>query len=77
MDQALGKSLLAQALPPLVATGAEELLLDAGFIDGQWVRQLHEQWGLRLFVRVKGDMHIFQDALEQSRLRKVLVLSIA
>ena len=71
-DLALGKSLLAQALPLLSETGVEELLLDAGFIDGGWLSQLHQEWGLRVFVRVREDMDIFQDALGQSRLRKVL-----
>jgi hypothetical protein len=71
-DRALGKALLDQVLPVLAPAGVREVVMDAGFIDGAWLRRLHECWGLALTVRVREDMDLFADALGQTRGRPVL-----
>jgi hypothetical protein len=65
----LGKQLLEAALPLLVPAGAQTLLLDAGYLDGAWQTQLHQQWGLRVGVRIREDMHVHADALGALRAR--------
>ncbi len=59
----VGKELLARALPLLVAAGVEGLLLDGGYLDGEWLGELHRQFGLRIMIRVREDMTLTQDAL--------------
>ena len=51
--------------------------MDAGFIDGAWLRRLHECWGLALTVRVREDLELFADALGQTRRQPVLPGEIA
>lgn len=71
-DQTLGKALLEQVLPLLAPAGVQEVVMDAGFIDGAWLHSLHERWGLQLTLRVREDMDLFADALGQTRRRPVL-----
>jgi hypothetical protein len=59
----VGKELLAHALPLLVGAGVAELVLDGGYIDGQWLGELHRQFGLRILIRVREDMALSRDAL--------------
>jgi hypothetical protein len=65
-DIALGKALLKQVLPVLAPAGVQEVVMDAGFIDGVWLRRL------QLTLRVREDMDLFADALGQTRCRPVL-----
>jgi hypothetical protein len=72
-EVALGKQLLARALPLLVPAGATTLLLDAGYLDGAWQRSLHQQWGLRVGVRMREDLRLHAAAfgeLERQELRR-------
>ena len=63
---------MEQVLPVLAPAGVQEVVMDAGFIDGAWLRRLHERWGLQLTLRVREDMDLFADALGQTRRRPVL-----
>ena len=71
-DQTLGKALLDQVLPLLAPAGVQELVIDAGFLDGAWLARLHQQYRLAVCVRVREDMDLFHDALGQTRARPVL-----
>lgn len=71
-DQALGKGLLEAVLPLLAPAGVQELVLDAGFIDGQWLAGVHQQYRLAVCVRVREDMELFRDAVGHTRARPVL-----
>jgi len=71
-DQVLGKALLEEVLPLLGEAGAQELVMDAGFLDGVWLRALHQQHGLAMLLRVRENMDLFADALGQTRGRPVL-----
>jgi len=71
-DQTLGKALLEAVLPVLGPAGVQELVMDAGFVDGAWLARLHRDWGLRSLLRVREDMDLFADALGQTHLRPVL-----
>ncbi len=57
-EVALGQPLLERALPLLVPAGVTTLLLDAGYLDGAWQRSLHQQWGLRVGVRLREDLRL-------------------
>ena len=71
-DLSLGKQLLRAVLPALVAAGVQEIVMDAGFLDGEWLHALHIQHRLCLVLRVREDMDFYQDALRRARLRNVL-----
>jgi len=71
-DQVLGKAMLEEVLPLLVEAGAQELVMDAGFLDGEWLRALHQRHGLAILLRVRENMDLFADALGQTRGRPVL-----
>jgi hypothetical protein len=71
-DQVLGKALLDEVLPALVEAGAQELVMDAGFLNGEWLRELHQRHGLAILLRVRENMELFADALGQTRGRPVL-----
>ena len=54
----LGKQLLERALPLLAPAGVATLLLDAGYLDGAWLADLHRRWGLRVGVRIRADLRL-------------------
>jgi hypothetical protein len=65
-DLTLGKAVMA-ALVALLPEQRWTLLLDRGFIDGQWIGQLTRA-GVDVVIGVRADMDLYADALGLARL---------
>lgn len=65
-DLTLGKQVM-EALLELLPERKWTLLLDRGFIDGEWIGQLKRK-GVDVVIGVKSDMHLYEDAMGLARL---------
>ena len=74
-DHTLGQSVIAAALEILGAR-MKHLLIDRGFLDGEWIAGLYER-GVRVTVGLKENMEAFTDLLGLSRLPAVVWSEVA
>ncbi len=65
-DLTLGPAMM-DALLELLPEQHRTLLLDRGFIDGEWIGELTTQ-GVDVVIGVRSDMDLFEDALGRARL---------
>jgi hypothetical protein len=65
-DHTLGQSILAAALE-ILGEHLKHLLIDRGFLDGEWIAGLYEH-GVRVTIGLKENMEAFADLLGLSRL---------
>jgi len=63
----VGRKLIAAAEEVIGQGAIEHLLVDRGFLDGNWLTALHER-GIRVTIGVRGDMRIMEDMVNLSRM---------
>lgn len=74
-DLSLGKQVM-KALLELLPGRTWALLLDRGFIDGEWIGALQRQ-GVDVVIGVKTSMHLYEDALGLARLEDTKWTAVA
>jgi len=63
----VGRKLFAAAEAVIGEGTIQHLLVDRGYLDGEWLSQLHQR-GTRVTIGVRGDMLILEDMINLSRL---------
>lgn len=63
----VGRKLMAAAEEVIGQGAIEHLLVDRGYLDGQWLTALHER-GTRVTIGVRGNMRILEDMVNLSRM---------
>lgn len=67
-DITQGKELMREAIP-IVGERAKRLIVDRGFISGEWITELKTKRGLDMVVGLKSDMVLHQDMIALSKHR--------
>jgi hypothetical protein len=68
-ETTIGKRLVARALATYGPGFLRVLVMDAGYLDGGWLRQLKEEHGIDWIIKAKEDMIVVDEMLKMAQAR--------